>query len=68
MKLVLYDVDEESKENVFFVYSERIVFVCVFFNMLFCNQFMILKNFCVCIDCYNVFKIMVDIVGRLVVM
>ncbi|CAN7062923.1 unnamed protein product [Brassica oleracea var. botrytis] len=67
-KLALHDVDEESKENALLAHSERIAFARALLNTPPRNQFTIMKNLRVCIDCHNAFKIMADIVGRPVIM
>ncbi|KAF8052551.1 hypothetical protein N665_1546s0014 [Sinapis alba] len=67
-KVSLHDVDEESKETALLAHSERIAFARALLNTAPRNQFTILKNLRVCIDCHNAFKIMADIVGRPVVM
>lgn len=46
------------------VYSERFVCIYVFIISLVRMLIRIIKNFRVCGDCYNVFKIILKFVGR----
>lgn len=56
MRFVLYDVDDVQKEKVLCYYSEKLVIVYGLFKIFFGIFICIMKNFCVCGDCYIVIK------------
>lgn len=69
IKNVLYDVEDEEKEDVVFKYSEKFVVVFGMVSLLEGNVIRIVKNLRICKDCYIVMKLifkvyLVDIVVR----
>ncbi|CAA7032859.1 unnamed protein product [Microthlaspi erraticum] len=67
-KVVLHDLDEETKENALLAHSERAAFARGLLSSAPRSTITVLKNLRVCIDCHNAFKIMAELVGRTVVM
>lgn len=53
---LIYDIEEEEKENVIGIYSEKLVFVFGFFRIFFGMVIRIVKNFRICGDCYFLMK------------
>ncbi|CAN8315082.1 unnamed protein product [Cochlearia groenlandica] len=67
-KVVLHDIDEESKETALLGHSERIAFARAALNSAPRSTFTVIKNLRVCVDCHEAWKIMSVIVGRDIVM
>lgn len=62
--LVLYDMDDEEKELDLVQYSEKLVVVFVFMVLFEGVLIRIIKNLRVCGDCYVVFKYILVIKNR----
>lgn len=56
INFVLYDVDEEVKVGMLFLYSEKLVLVFGLIVIFEGSFLRIMKNFRVCGDCYSFFK------------
>lgn len=65
--IVLYDVEEEEKEFMVNVYSEKLVIVFGFIFIELGIEIRIFKNFRVCLDCYNVIKFIFKIIDRVII-
>lgn len=67
-RVVLHDVDQESKEEALLAHSERLAVSSGLLTSPARAQIRIIKNLRVCVDCHNALKIMSKIVGREFVM
>lgn len=61
---VLYDFEEEVKEQILRYYSEKLVIVFGLISILDKVMLRIMKNLRVCNDCYMVIKFIFKFVGR----
>lgn len=64
MNFVLYDVEDEQKEENFVYYSEKFVVVFVILLMLEGMGVKVFKNLRFCVDCYSVIKFIFKIIKR----
>ncbi|XVF46064.1 hypothetical protein PTKIN_Ptkin02bG0258100 [Pterospermum kingtungense] len=67
-RVVLHDVDQESKEEALLAHSERLALANGLLTTPARAQIRIIKNLRVCSDCHAAFKIMSKIVGREIIM
>ncbi|XP_051204482.1 pentatricopeptide repeat-containing protein At4g30700 [Lolium perenne] len=63
----LYDVEEEEKEHMVKVHSEKLAIAFGLLNTLPGTEIRIIKNLRVCLDCHNATKIISKVTQRLIV-
>ncbi|ONK72077.1 uncharacterized protein A4U43_C04F15450 [Asparagus officinalis] len=64
---VLHDVDEEEKETVLRVHSEKLAVAFVILNTVPGSSILIIKNLRVCSDCHSAIKLIAKLEGREIV-
>ncbi|XP_027085301.1 pentatricopeptide repeat-containing protein At4g32450, mitochondrial [Coffea arabica] len=67
-KVVLHDIDQESKEEAVLGHSERLAVAKGLLNTPARSAMRIIKNLRICLDCHNAMKIISKLVGRELIM
>ncbi|KAL3502938.1 hypothetical protein ACH5RR_037387 [Cinchona calisaya] len=63
-RVVLHDIDQESKEEAVLGHSERLAVAKGFLNTPARSTMRVIKNLRFCIDCHNAMKVISKLVGR----